>query len=122
MNPSGADVYRIDLQNRLRRLDLEKIAQIHLSKDIISKIDGITLSDEETADMRNWQKRRQDQLELRRQNDINRLVEAMNQAADWVQNEASAKQLENIQDQVLMAMHDLRATMVRKMAQVKTTG
>lgn len=115
VSKSGADVYRIDLQNRLRRLDLEKIAEIDVANNCIIPIDTIGLSDEETQDMENWQAKRQVQLELRSQNDINRLVESMNHAANWIENSASDEQVSDTSDAILMAMHDLRATIVRKM-------
>ncbi len=115
VSKQGADVYRIDLQNRLRRLDLQKIAEIDLNTKSIVQIKGIELSEEEQSDMHNWRNMREDQLELRSQNDINRLVESLNHAANWVENEANQDQIKKIGDPVLMAMHDLRATIVRKM-------
>ncbi len=115
VSEKGADVYRIDLQNRLRRLDLQKIAEINLSENSISKTDGVEHSQEEQSDMQNWCEMRKDQLELRSQNDINRLVEALNHAANWIENDASDAQISKMGDPVLMAMHDLRATIVRKM-------
>lgn len=122
VSKQGADVFRIDLQNRLRRLDLQKIADIHLTNKTISQIKGIDLSSEEQSDMQNWLKMRQDQLELRSQNDINRLIESLNHAANWVENQADDEQISQIGDPVLMAMHDLRATIIRKMTLKKTTG
>lgn len=121
VSKQGADVYRIDLQNRLKRLDLEKIAEIDLAGNAISKTEGMSHSAEEQADMQNWCEMRKNQLELRSQNDINRLVEALNHAANWIETEASDEQLSTMGDPVLMAMHDLRATIVRKMSQ-KTKG
>ncbi len=115
---TGADVYRIDLQNRLRRLDLQKIAEINVAEDTIDSFDN-DLSIEERADMQKWRKTRQGQLELRSQNDINRLIEAMNHAANWIENDAGDDQISDISDTVLMAMHDLRATLVRKMTAKK---
>lgn len=116
VSKAGADVYRIDLQNRLRRLDLEKIAAIDVAENTITVLSGKKHSAEETNDMKQWRETRQGQLDMRSQNDINRLVEAMNHAANWIENTASNDQIENISDPVLMAMHDLRATLVRKMA------
>ena len=116
VSKSGADVYRIDLQNRLRRLDLEKIAEIDVTSFVITPLPDKRLSTEEENDMRFWCDKRRGQLDLRSQNDINRLVESMNHAANWIENDASDSQLDDIKDQVLMAMHDLRSTMVRRMA------
>jgi len=115
----GADVYRIDLQNRLRRLDLEKIAEIDVLSDNIIAEAGKSHSQEEVSDMQLWCQSRREQLELRSQNDINRLVEAMNHAANWIDNDATDSQTDKITDSLLMAMHDLRATLVRKMAAKK---
>lgn len=115
VSKDGADVFRIDLKNRLRRLDLEKIAEVNVAENTVTPMTGVALSDEETKDIEQWRSTRQGQLEMRSQNDINRLVEAMNHAANWVENDASHTQLASISDPVLMAMHDLRATIVRKM-------
>ncbi len=115
VSKQGADVYRIDLQNRLRRLDLQKIAEIDLANEAVLQIKGVELSKEEQSDMQNWRKMRLGQLELRSQNDINRLIEALNHAANWIETKADDKQINEIGDPVLMAMHDLRATIVRKM-------
>jgi len=122
VNRDGADVYRIDLQNRLKRLDLEKIAEIDIENDTIVPVDRMALSNEERDDMQNWCLARQDKLELRHQNDINRLIESMNHAANWIEHDASEAQIDQISDTVLMAMHDLRATVVRKMVNNNKSG
>ncbi len=122
VSKQGADVFRIDLQNRLRRLDLQKIAEIDLDSKTISKTESIELSQEEQSDMQNWLEIRHGQLELRSQNDINRLIEALNHAANWIETKANDEQIAKIGDPVLMAMHDLRATIVRKMAQKTSPG
>ncbi len=122
VNRDGADVYRIDLQNRLKRLDLEKIAEIDIENDTIVPVDRMALSNEERDDMQNWCLARHDKLELRHQNDINRLIESMNHAANWIEHDASEAQIDQISDTVLMAMHDLRATVVRKMVNNNKSG
>jgi hypothetical protein len=48
--------------------------------------------------------------------DIHRAVDYLNLTTQWVQSKASPDQLESVTDVLLLAMHDLRSTLVRKKA------
>ena len=46
--------------------------------------------------------------------DIHRAVDYLNTTTQWAQSKATHEQLEAVTDALLLAMHDLRTTLVRK--------
>ena len=46
--------------------------------------------------------------------DIHRAVDYLNITTQWVQSKAQDDQLEDVTDDLLLAMHDLRSILVRK--------
>lgn len=46
--------------------------------------------------------------------DIHRAVDYLNTTTQWAQSKATDEQLEAVTDALLLAMHDLRTTLVRK--------
>ena len=48
--------------------------------------------------------------------DIHRAVDYLNITTQWVQSKAQGDQLEDVTDDLLLAMHDLRSILVRKKA------
>ena len=48
--------------------------------------------------------------------DIHRAVDYLNLTIQWVQSKARADQLEAVTDALILAMHDLRSTLVRQKA------
>ena len=48
--------------------------------------------------------------------DIHRAVDHLNLTAHWANSRASAGQLEDVTDDLLLAMHDRRSVLVRKKA------
>ena len=49
--------------------------------------------------------------------DIHRAVDYLNTTTQWVQSKATEAQMEEVTDALLLAMHDLRAVLVRKKAE-----
>ena len=60
---------------------------------------------------------RQRLLADREVDDILRTVDHLNLTTQWVQSRATEAQLDAVTDVLLMAMHDLRSTLVRKKAE-----
>ena len=75
-----------------------------------------TLSPEEIAVIEDWTEKRIALLADRTLDDIHRAVDHLNQTAHWAQTKASDQALEEITDELLLAMHDLRSVLVRKKA------
>ncbi len=113
---NGAFVYRVDTENRQRRIDMDQIAVVNIRNGEIKPHGGRRLSEADMAAIRAWMEERQALLARRQIDDILRTVDHLNQTAHWAQSKASEEELEAITDALLLAMHDLRTVLVRKKA------
>lgn len=113
---NGAVVFRVDTENRQRRIDLEEIATVNVNNGKIKPHgDGDLTAAEETL-IANWVADRRAVLAARDVDDILRAVDHLNLTTQWAQSRATDEALEQVTDTLLMAMHDLRAVLVRKKA------
>lgn len=113
---NGATVFRLDTENRQRRLDMEQIAFANIRNGQIRPAGDKELTDQELAEIREWMEARQAVLAEREIDDIRRCIDYLNQTAHWLQTRASDEQLDEVTDKLLLAMHDLRTVLVRKKA------
>ncbi len=113
---NGAVVFRVDTENRQRRIDMEEIATVNINNGKIKPHGDRPLSPEEIALIEGWITERQAVLAARDVDDILRAVDHMNLTTQWAQSKASDDQLEQVTDSLLMAMHDLRSVLIRKKA------
>ncbi|HCZ01408.1 MAG: hypothetical protein A3D16_07310 [Rhodobacterales bacterium RIFCSPHIGHO2_02_FULL_62_130] len=113
---NGAAVFRVDTENRQRRIDMEEIAIVNVKNGNIKPHGDRKLTPEDLAEIRSWLERRVALLAARDVDDILRAVDHMNLTTQWVQSKATDAQLEEITDTLLLAMHDLRSVLVRKKA------
>ena len=113
---NGAVVFRVDTENRQRRIDMEEIATVNINNGKIKPHGDRTLSPEEIALIEGWITERQAVLAARDVDDILRAIDHMNFTTHWAQSKASADALEAVTDPSLMAMHDLRSVLIRKKA------
>ena len=113
---NGALVFRVDAANRSRRLDLEQIAAVNLRNDVVRPLGEQVLSAAEEAAIRGWIEARRAQLAARELDDIARAVDHLNHVAQWAQARATDAEIEAVADGLLLAMHDLRAVLVRRKA------
>ena len=114
---NGAAVFRVDTENRQRRIEMDQIAVVNVRNGDIKPQGGRALSDRDLAEIRNWMERRVRTLAERDVDDIHRAVDYLNLTTQWAQSRATPAQLEDVTDALLMAMHDLRSTLVRKKAE-----
>jgi hypothetical protein len=114
---NGAAVFRVDTENRQRRIDMEEIAIVNVKNGNIKPHGDRKLTPEDLAEIRSWLERRVALLAARDVDDILRAVDHMNLTTQWVQSKATDAQLEEITDTLLLAMHDLRSVLVRKKAE-----
>ncbi len=114
---NGAVVFRIDSENRQRRIEMEEIAVVNVKNGNIKPHGDRKLSPEETALINRWVAERQAVLAERDIDDILRAIDHMNLTTQWAQTRASDAQLEQVTDQLLLSMHDLRTVLVRKKAE-----
>ena len=113
---NGAAVFRVDTENRQRRIEFEEIAAVNVKNGNIKPHGDTQLSPQDLVVIRNWLAERQALLAKRDVDDILRAVDHMNLTAQWAQSRATDDQLEQVTDLLLLAMHDLRSVLVRKKA------
>ncbi|MDA3858620.1 MAG: hypothetical protein PF480_10390 [Roseovarius sp.] len=113
---NGAFVFRVDTENRQRRIDMEQIAVVNIRKSEIKPHGDRQLTDEDIAAISDWMAERLKLIEHRDIDDILRAVDYLNTTTHWAQSRATEPQLEEVTDALLLAMHDLRTVLVRKKA------
>lgn len=111
---NGALVFRVDAENRMRRLEMEQIAVVNVKNGEVKPHGGRSLGEEDLAAIEGWKAERQALLAAREVDDILRTVDRLNLTAAWVQQRATPEEIEQVSDALLMAMHDLRSVLVRK--------
>jgi len=113
---NGAAVFRVDTENRQRRIEMDQIAVINVRNGDIKPQNGRSLTDEDKAEIDAWMTSRQALLARRDIDDIHRTIDHLNITAQWAQSKASDEDLEDVTNRLLLAMHDLRSILVRKKA------
>ncbi|MBL9052120.1 MAG: hypothetical protein JNN02_00190 [Tabrizicola sp.] len=113
---NGAAVFRVSTENRQRRIDMQEIAVINVKNGNIKPHGDTQLTRDDKAAIADWMAARQAQLTQREVDDILRTVDHLNLTTQWAQSRATEEQLEAVTDALLLAMHDLRSTLVRKKA------
>jgi hypothetical protein len=119
---NGAVVFRVDTENRQRRIDMEEIATVNVKNGNIKPHGDRALTKAEEALIGEWLAERQAVLAARDVDDILRAVDHLNLTTQWAQSKATDAQLEDVTDALLLAMHDLRTVLVRKKAERLTAG
>ena len=113
---NGAAVFRVDTENRQRRIEMDQIAIINMRNGEIKPHGERRLSEDDLERIHEWMEERAAILANRDMDDIHRAVDYLNLTTQWVQSKASADQVDSVTDALLLAMHDLRSTLVRKKA------
>ena len=119
---NGAAVFRVDTENRQRRIEMDQIAVVNTNKGEVKPQGDRVLSDDDLAAIQGWMDKRMALLAQRDIDDIHRAVDYMNITTQWVQSKANEDQLEDVTDALLLAMHDLRTVLIRKKADRLTRG
>jgi hypothetical protein len=114
---NGATVFRVDTENRQRRIEMDEIAVVNIRNGQIKTHGSHVLTEDETAAIKYWMAQRTDLLARRDLDDIHRAVDHLNLTAQWVQSRATDAQLEEVTDTLLLTMHDLRSALVKRKAE-----
>jgi hypothetical protein len=114
---NGAFVFRVDSENRQRRIEMDQIATINIRNGDIKPQGDRVLTPADKAAINNWMDERKKVLNKREVDDILRTVDHLNQTAYWAQTKANDAQLDKVTDSLLLAMHDLRNVLVRRKAE-----
>lgn len=113
---NGAAVFKVDTENRQRRIEMDQIAVINIRNGEVKPHGQRSLTDADKAEIARWMDDRKALLAQRDIDDIHRAVDYLNLTTQWAQSKATDDQLEDVTDRLLMAMHDLRSVLVRKKA------
>ncbi|MCB6178843.1 hypothetical protein LHP98_11975 [Rhodobacter sp. Har01] len=114
---NGAAVFKVDTENRQRRIELVEIAAVNVRNGNVKPHGETKLAAADLAAIEDWLTRRRKLLEARDVDDILRAVDHLNLTTQWVQAKATNAQLDQVTDALLLAMHDLRSVLVRKKAE-----
>ena len=113
---NGAVMFRVDTENRQRRIEMSEVAVINVRNGNIKPHGEHVLTEDEMEVITEWLEARRAVLAERDLDDIHRAIDHLNLTTQWVQSRASEEDLDNITDRLLLAMHDLRSVLVRKKA------
>jgi hypothetical protein len=119
---NGALVFRIDSENRQRRIELTQIATVNVRNGEIKPHGDRHLTPADMAAIEAWLQQRRALLADREVDDILRTVDHLNMTAQWANGRASGEQLDAVTDALLMAMHDLRGVLVRRKSERMMDG
>lgn len=111
---NGAAVFKIDTENRQRRIEMDQIAVVNIRNSEVKPHGQRTLTDVDKAEIARWMEARKALLTRRDMDEIHRTIDHMNLTTQWAQSKATDAQLDEVTDLLLMAMHDLRSVLVRK--------
>ncbi|TKD26401.1 hypothetical protein FBT96_00825 [Rhodobacter capsulatus] len=114
---NGAAVFRVDTENRQRRIEMEQIAVVNVKNGEIKAQGDRKLTPDDLREIEAWMAKRIAVLAARDVDDILRTVDHLNLTTQWVQSKAGDAQLDEVTDPLLLAMHDLRTVLVRKKAE-----
>lgn len=115
---NGAAVFRVDTENRQRRLELQQIAVANIRNGNVKPQGDQIPTAAERNEIDAWIVERRKLLALRKVDDIKRATDHLNETAQWVQSDATDAQINEFADDLLMAMHDLRSVLVRKKSNI----
>ncbi|MDF1729144.1 MAG: hypothetical protein P1U53_15495 [Sulfitobacter sp.] len=113
---NGAAVFRVDTENRQRRMEMDQIAVVNIRNGEIKPHGQRSLTEAEFTAIEAWITHRHETLARRELDDIHRTIDHMNLTTQWAQSRATDAELDEVTDRLLLAMHDLRGTLVRKKA------
>jgi len=114
---NGAAVFRVDTQNKSRRLELEPIASVAIKKAEYRVHGDAVISDAEDKAIRNWIASRLDTLKSNDERRLIDLIEDLKSTTHWIVSQASPEDLDPHMEELLLALHDMRSTIVRKKAE-----
>jgi hypothetical protein len=114
---NGAVVFKVDTENRNRRIELVELATVNIRNGTIKPHGEVRLAEADLVEIRAWMDRRLALLAARDIDDILRAVDYLNTTAQWAQSKASDADLARVTDDLLLAMHDLRVVLVRRKAE-----
>ena len=115
----GAQVFRMEVANRQRRIELNQIASITNQGDIVPH-KRRPASDAELAEIAEWWDGWQKRRDAGALNQTEAFMADLNQFTNWIAKGASDTEIDTLSDDLLMALLDLRQTIVRRLSNIET--
>ena len=111
---NGTVIYRVETGEH-SRLDFQQIAILKQNGEV-KPLGKQQPTDDELVEIGEWHDTRKAGQKARDAERVDQLVGDMNAVAQWVQANANDKQIAENAQPIFMAIHDLRTTLVRRMA------
>ena len=111
---NGVAVFRVREAEDGHRIELKQIAVIKSADGAIKPHGKNAVSAEERVAIEDWIAARA-RLEERELSPLEQLCDAINRGAQFVQADAKDEELEASEARLLMSIHDLRSTLVRRL-------
>ena len=113
---NGVTVFRMEIANRQRRIELNQIASI-LKDGEISPHKRRQPTEAEMAQISDWWTNWQQRKSEGGLSETEQFIAELNLFTDWVARKAPAEQIDQKSDDLLTALLDLRQVVVRKLSQ-----
>ena len=113
---NGATVFRPVEDASRGRLDLAPVADANVRNGTIKARRDANLSGDERAEIDAWIVNRRAALDAAEAETPLRAIEAMNAAAQWYSSKPDQRAADEAREDILMAIHDLRAAIVRQLS------
>lgn len=113
MRPNGATVFRIAENADRRRISLDQIAVVNLRTGNVRCNETDPPKDRELRAISDWISDRQAQTARDRYRGVLDLCDRLGETAHWLQTEASQEDLDRLEPLLLVALHDVRRTLMK---------
>ena len=113
----GVTVFRIEIANRQRRIELNRIACIAPDGKVVPDKDRPPSAEEQDR-IRAWWSDWQERSAGGRLDRTERFIADLNHFTDWLSGPASDAEVDARSDDLLTALLDLRQTVVRRLSEV----
>ena len=114
----GALVFRMEVANRQRRIELNQIASITGAGEVVPH-KRRPASEAELAEAAAWWRDWCARRDADRLPETERFVAELNRFTDWMAREAPDGEVAEMSDPLLMALLDLRQVVVRRLSEVE---
>ena len=116
LRPGGATVFRVAEAARDRRLEMVQIAVVNLRNETVRQSDTTPPGEAEQAEIADWIAARRARDRLSALAEIDALCDRLGLAAHWLKTDATDEEVAEVEQRLLVAMHDLRGVLVRRMS------
>ena len=114
---NGAAVFRVDTENKSRRLELQQIATVAIRKAEYRVHGDAVITESEDEAINSWIAARLEILKSENKTEIPRLIENIKATTHWIVSQAEDDDIELHSEELLLAIHDLRSVIIRKKAE-----